>query len=117
MHVAAMVLAATDEALVPATPAAGVAARRPALPWEQSPDSLPAAPQAPAPAATAAPDEAAPTPLAIELSLVQHNPEPYRLPSYSTDNGRHEPAAEDPTRRLRLQARLVQPARLGGWTG
>ncbi len=114
VHVAALVLAATDETLPPATTAAAAAVRRPPLPWEQSPDSLRANPQEPAvPAA----GEAAPAPLAVELSLIQHNPEPYRFPSYSTDNGRHEPAADDPTRRLRLQARLVQPGRLGGWAG
>ena len=113
VHVAALVLAATDETLLPATTAAEVAARRPALPWEQSLDSLLANPNAPATPAAAS--EAAQAPLAVELSLVQHNPEPYRFPSYSTDNGRHEPVTDDPTRRLRLQARLVQPGRLGGW--
>ncbi|HEX3714366.1 MAG TPA: DEAD/DEAH box helicase [Trebonia sp.] len=111
VHVAALVLAATDETLLPATTVAGDVARRSALPWEQSLDSLLAAPQ---PAAAPA-DAVATAPLAVELSLVQHTPEPYRYPSYATDNGRHEPLAEDPTRRLRLQARLVQPGRLGGW--
>src|SRR5262249_48266691 len=43
-HVAALVLAATDETLLPATTAAGIAARRSPLPWEQSLDSLLAAP-------------------------------------------------------------------------
>ena len=47
VHVAALVLAATDETLLPATTAAGITARRSALPWEQSLDSLLAAPQAP----------------------------------------------------------------------
>ncbi len=42
-------------------------------------------------------------------------PEPVRYPSYSTDNGRHEPPVEDPIRKTKLQARLVQPGRLGGW--
>jgi hypothetical protein len=113
VHVAALVLAATDETLLPATTVADAVARRSALPWEQSLDSLLATPQ---PAAAPAPGDIAPSaPLAVELSLVQHTPEPYRYPSYATDNGRHEPLAEDPTRKLRLQARLVQPGRLGGW--
>jgi SNF2-related domain/Helicase conserved C-terminal domain len=112
-HVAALVLAATDETLLPATTAAEAAARRSALPWEQSLDSLLAAPQAPAPAPSG--DVAAAAPLAVELSLVQHTTEPFRFPSYATDNGRHEPTVEDPTRKLKLQARLVQPGRLGGW--
>src|ERR1700744_768664 len=113
VHVAALVLAATDETLLPATTVADAVARRSALPWEQSLDSLLATPQ---PAAAPAPGDVTPSaPLAVELSLVQHTPEPYRYPSYATDNGRHEPLAEDPTRKLKLQARLVQPGRLGGW--
>ena len=112
VHVAALVLAATDETLLPATTAA--AARRSALPWEQSLDSLLAVPQGPAaPADSAA--ETAQAPLAVELSLVPVAPEPVRHLSYSTDNGRYDPPAEDATRKLRLQARLVQPGRLGGW--
>jgi len=113
VHVAALVLAATDETLLPATTAAEAAARRSALPWEQALDSPQAAPQAPAPPPPT--DGTADAPLAIELSLVQHTTEPFRYPSYATDNGRHEPTAEDPTRKLKLQARLVQPGRLGGW--
>ena len=35
--------------------------------------------------------------------------------SYSTDNGLHEPPVDDAIRRFKLQARLVQPGRLGGW--
>src|SRR5580692_8911186 len=46
VHVAALVLAATDETLLPGTAADGTVARRSALPWEQSLDSLLAAPQA-----------------------------------------------------------------------
>jgi superfamily II DNA or RNA helicase len=111
VHVAALVLAATDETLLPATTVAESVARRSALPWEQSLDSLLAAPQAP----EAPPDPASGAPLAVELSLVQNNPEPFRYASYATDNGRHEPTAEDPVRKLKLQARLVQPGRLGGW--
>src|SRR5262249_9594441 len=48
-------------------------------------------------------------------SLIQVTPEPVRYPSYSTDNGRHEPPVEDPIRKMKLQARLVQPGRVGGW--
>src|SRR6201996_4741508 len=46
VHVAALVLAATDETLLPSSTAAGTTARRSALPWEQSLDSLLASPQA-----------------------------------------------------------------------
>ncbi|HEX7159868.1 MAG TPA: DEAD/DEAH box helicase [Trebonia sp.] len=113
VHVAALVLAATDETLLPAPTAAGITARRSALPWEQSLDSLLANQQAHG--ASVNGDAAAGAPLAVELSLVQSTPEPFRYPSYSTDNGRHEPAAADATRRFKLQARLVQPGRLGGW--
>jgi hypothetical protein len=110
VHVAALVLAATDETLLPATAADGSATRRSALPWEQSLDSLLAAPQARA----AAGGDAASATLAVELSLVRNTPERVRL-SYSTDNGLHEPPVDDATRRFKLQARLVQPGRLGGW--
>jgi superfamily II DNA or RNA helicase len=113
VHVAALVLAATDETLLPGPTVAGAGARRSALPWEQSLDSLLAAPQARA--ASAASEVPANAALAVELSLVQVAPEPVRYPSYSTDNGRHEPPVEDPIRKLKLQARLVQPGRLGGW--
>ena len=112
VHVAALVLAATDETLLPAAEAPGTAARRSALPWEQSLDSLLAAPQARGAAGGA--DLAASAPLAVELSLVRNTPERGR-PSYSTDNGLHEPPADDAIRRFKLQARLVQPGRLGGW--
>ena len=114
VHVAALVLAATDETLLPASTAARVtAARRSALPWEQSLESLLAAP--PAHGTQPASDVPANAHLAVELSLVQNTPEPFRYPSYSTDNGRYEPPAEDATRKFKLQARLVQPGRLGGW--
>src|ERR1700761_4917568 len=46
VHVAALVLAATDETLLPSSAPAGITARRSALPWEQSLDSLLASPQA-----------------------------------------------------------------------
>src|SRR3984957_13121806 len=45
VHVAALVLAATDETLLPAATAVGITARRSALPWEQSLESLLATPQ------------------------------------------------------------------------
>jgi superfamily II DNA or RNA helicase len=110
VHVAALVLAATDEALQPA--AASVAsARRSTLPWEQSLDSLlgtPAETEPPADAASAL------APLAVELSLVQNSSETSRYPSYST-HVRQQQLADDATRKLKLQARLVQPGRLGGW--
>ncbi|HEY0933747.1 MAG TPA: hypothetical protein VGD91_08395, partial [Trebonia sp.] len=114
VHVAALVLAATDETLLPATTAAAAVARRSALPWEQSLDSLltvPASPAAPADNAEITPQ----APLAVELSLVQTGHEPVRHVSYSTDNGGYEPPAEDAIRKIRLQARLVQPGRLSGW--
>src|ERR1700756_2333285 len=111
VHVAALVLAATDETLLPSSTAAGITARRSALPWEQSLDSLLASPQARD--TSPAKDVTANAPLAVELSLVQNTPDPFRSPSYSTDNGRHEPPAEDSIRKLKLQARLVQPGRLG----
>src|SRR3984957_21085078 len=87
VHVAALVLAATDETLLSAPTAAGTTARRSTLPWEQSLESLLATPQVRA--GSAAGDVTANAPLAIELSLVQHTPEPFRYPSYSTDNARH----------------------------
>src|SRR6202034_2337392 len=113
VHVAALVLAAADETLLSAPTAGGTTGRRSPLPWEQSLDSLLATPQVSA--ASAAGDATENAPLAVELSLVQNTPEPFRYPSYSTDNGRHEPVVEDATRKFKLQARLVQPGRLGGW--
>jgi superfamily II DNA or RNA helicase len=112
VHVAALVLAATDETLLPAAEGHGIAARRSGLPWEQSLDSLLAAPQARG--AAGGGDSAASASLAVELSLVRNAPERGR-PSYSTDNGLHEPPVDDAIRRFKLQARLVQPGRLGGW--
>src|ERR1700742_45632 len=84
VHVAALVLAATDETLQPAPTAAGITARRSPLPWEQSLDSLLANQQARD--ASANGDATAGAALAVELSLVQNTPEPFRYPSYSTDN-------------------------------
>jgi hypothetical protein len=108
-HVAALVLAATDDALLPASTAG---ARRSTLPWEQSLDSLLGTPAgATEPTADVA---AALAPLAVELSLVQNSSENSRYPSYST-HVRQQQLADDATRKLKLQARLVQPGRLGGW--
>src|ERR1700758_1358751 len=45
VHVAALVLAATDETLLPSSAPGGITARRSPLPWEQSLDSLLASPQ------------------------------------------------------------------------
>jgi hypothetical protein len=113
VHVAALVLAATDQTLLPATMPDGSSARRSALPWEQSLDSLLGVTQGPdEPPA----DEAtAIAPLAVELSLIQNTPEPIRSPVYSSYNGRNEQPGEDSARKYKLQARLVQPGRLGGW--
>jgi hypothetical protein len=111
VHVAALVLAATDDTLLPATASAGGTARRSTLPWEQSLDSLLGTPQETEPPAEAA---TALAPLAVELSLVQNSSETSRYPSYST-HVRQQQLADDATRKLKLQARLVQPGRLGGW--
>ena len=112
VHVAALVLAATDETLLPASAQAGGTARRSTLPWEQSLDSLLGTPQGnSAPPADEAPAIA---PLAVELSLVQNTSDNSRYPSYSTQV-RQQQMADDATRKLKLQARLVQPGRVGGW--
>ena len=103
-HVAALVIAATDETALP-PPAT---ARRSKLPWEQSLDSLLATPRITD--GDAAGDVE--TPLGIELSLVPNTPDPARHAAYYA---RHDPAADDPARRLKLQARVVQRGRSGGW--
>jgi SNF2-related domain/Helicase conserved C-terminal domain len=112
VHVAALVLAATDENLMPTAAPNGGTARRSKLPWEQSLDSLLATPHVRTDAETPAATVTAP--LAIELSLAPNAPEPVRVP-YAQSNGRYEPPVEDPIRKVKLQARLVQPGRLGGW--
>ncbi len=111
VHVAALVLAATDDTLLSATKSGGGAARRSTLPWEQSLDSLLGTPRETEPLADVA---SALAPLAVELSLVQNSSETSRYPSYST-HVRQQQLADDATRKLKLQARLVQPGRLGGW--
>src|SRR5580693_9785967 len=112
VHVAALVLAATDDTLLPAAASAGGTARRSTLPWEQSLDSLLGTPQGNS--APPADETPAIAPLAVELSLVQNTSENSRYPSYST-HVRQQQLADDATRKLKLQARLVQPGRLGGW--
>jgi superfamily II DNA or RNA helicase len=113
VHVAALVLAATDETLLPATTTGGATARRSSLPWEQSLGSLLAIPDTAAPA----PPGDAPTmaPLAVELSLAQNTPETIRYAGYRSYGNSRETATDDATRKLKLQARLVQPGRLGSW--
>jgi superfamily II DNA or RNA helicase len=111
-HVAALVIAATDEALQPERESGVPASRRSTLPWEQSLDSLLGTPRP----ADAADDEGAEpggtgAPLAIELSLVPNTPEP--ASRYAAYYGRQE--ADDGTSRLRLQARLVTRGRSGAW--
>jgi len=113
VHVAALVLAATDETLLPAATSASGTARRSSLPWEQSLGSLLGTPDATTtPAVVGAPAAA---PLAVELSLVQNTPEPTRYNGYSSYGNRRESSTDDATRKLKLQARLVQPGRVGGW--
>lgn len=108
-HVAALVIAATDETLQPEREPA---ARRSTLPWEQSLDSLLGTPRS---AETEDEADAGPgdmgAPLAIELSLVPNTPEPGAR--YAAYYARQEP--DDGTSRLRLQARLVTRGRSGAW--
>ncbi|HEX4829918.1 MAG TPA: DEAD/DEAH box helicase [Trebonia sp.] len=126
-HVAALVVAATDESV---TPAAGPerSRRRSSLPWEQSLDSLLDATRAPAlPGLDDAPDGDDATRLAIELSLVRQpdqRPGPYpgsRLaPSYETvinggPGGRTGRVPAPEPDRMRLQARIVQMGRNRTW--
>ncbi|MGH3214520.1 MAG: hypothetical protein ACRDL9_08085, partial [Trebonia sp.] len=111
-HVAALVIAATDETLQPERESGAPAARRSTLPWEQSLDSLLGTPR---PAGMADDADAGPAEtgasLAIELSLVPNTPEPAtRYAAYYT---RQEP--DDGTGRLRLRARLVTRGRSGAW--
>ena len=106
-HVVALVMAATDETLQPVREPA---ARRSTLPWEQSLDSLLGTPRTAAGGGRAGDDG---TPLAIELSLVQNPPEP--ATRYAAYYARQEAGADDGTRRLKLQARLVTRGRGGGW--
>src|SRR5215469_158480 len=105
-HVAALILAATDETLMPEPEPVP---RRSALPWEQSLDSLLGTPRPPADADGEA--GVAGAPLAIELSLVPNAPQP--ATRYGAYYGRQEP--DEPAGGLRLQARLVTRGRSGAW--
>ena len=105
-HVAALVIAATDETLQPER---GPVTRRSTLPWEQSLDSLLGTPRPPVTADGE--DGAAGAPLAIELSLVPNAAEP--ATRYAAYYARREP--DDGTARLKLQARLVTRGRSGAW--
>jgi superfamily II DNA or RNA helicase len=101
VHVAALFIAATQEAASPPpTPVAAPAT----LPWEQSLNSLLGTGGDTAPRAAFAPDGA--VPLAVELSLVPDSPDPTEY-----QNGR----APSSTPRVRLQARLVQLGKSGKW--
>jgi superfamily II DNA or RNA helicase len=110
-HVAALVIAATHESAVPAPEQERQ--RRPSkLPWEQSLDSLLAETRSPMQPPGLDTESAADTRLAIELSLVrpaEHNSR--YAPSGGARAVRRGP---EPTR-LRLQARIVQTGRNGGW--
>jgi superfamily II DNA or RNA helicase len=86
IHVAALFLAATDEV---AMPAPKPVTRPSVLPWEQSLDSLLAGADASTSGAAGALSGG--SPLAVELSLAEDGP------------------------RLKLQARLVQQGKNGGW--
>ncbi|HEY7261828.1 MAG TPA: DEAD/DEAH box helicase [Trebonia sp.] len=105
-HVAALILAATDETLMPEPEPVP---RRSALPWEQSLDSLLGTPRPPADADGEA--GVAGAPLAVELSLVPNAPQP--ATRYGAYYGRQEP--DEPASGLRLQARLVTRGRSGAW--
>jgi superfamily II DNA or RNA helicase len=129
-HVAALVVTATDDSVAPSS--LDGARRRSNLPWEESLDSLLAATRSPAPASPEDVHADGQTRLAIELALVRQ-PEPH---SSGYVNGRYIPAvtfssraagiAGSPARaggrgpaaepaRVRLQARIVQMGRSGGW--
>jgi superfamily II DNA or RNA helicase len=112
-HVAALVIAATDESATP-MPLPGGPRRHSSLPWEESLDSLLAASRSPAlPGLDDVSDDVS-TRLAIELSLVRQ-PE-QRASAYPGSRylpGSRSTAPEPP--RMRLQARIVQTGRNGGW--
>jgi superfamily II DNA or RNA helicase len=112
-HVAALVVAATDESAAP-SPNRDASRRHSSLPWEESLDSLLAATRSPAlPGLDDVSDDVS-TRLAIELSLTRQ-PE-QRASAYP--GSRYVPggrgAAPEPSR-MRLQARIVQTGRNGGW--
>ncbi len=112
-HVAALVVAAIDESAVPAPPA-GRPRRHSSLPWEESLNSLLDATRSAAlPGLDEVPDDAS-TRLAIELSLIRQPDQ--RASAYPGSRylpGARKTAPEPP--RMRLQARIVQTGRNGGW--
>jgi superfamily II DNA or RNA helicase len=112
-HVAALVVAATDESAAP-SPNRDASRRHSSLPWEESLDSLLAATRSPAlPGLDEVPDDVS-TRLAIELSLArqpEQRASPYPGSRY-VPGGRG--ATPEPSR-MRLQARIVQTGRNGGW--
>src|SRR5712691_735259 len=109
-HVAALVRAAADESAVPAAEAAGQ--RRPSkLPWEQSLDSLLAETRSPVMPGLDT-ETAAEARLAIELSLVRPTEHNSR---YAPNGGARAVGRGPEPARLRLQARIVQTGRNGGW--
>ena len=117
VHVAALVLAATDETLLPATAQAGApTARRSTLPWEQSLDSLLATPQTGghrAPTRTPVPRSA---PLAVELSLVPNTPEPAATPATPpTTAGRSRRRRRHPQAQAPGPAGAAAAASAAGW--
>jgi superfamily II DNA or RNA helicase len=109
-HVAALVIAATHESAVPA-PEQDRQRRPSKLPWEQSLDSLLAETSSPA-AGDLDGDYAAETRLAIELSLVRPAEHNVR---YAPHGGARAISRGAEQARLRLQARIVQTGRNGGW--
>jgi superfamily II DNA or RNA helicase len=122
-HVAALVVAATDESVTPAQQPERPR-RHSRLPWEESLDSLLAATRAPAlPGLDAQADTG--TKLAIELTLVRQ-PEPraaaysnVRYATFGAGAGLHgvstRSTGQPEPSRMRLQARIVQTGRSGGW--
>jgi superfamily II DNA or RNA helicase len=112
-HVAALVVAATDESAAP-VPHRDSPRRHSSLPWEESLDSLLAATRAPAlPGLDEASDDVS-TRLAIELSLARQADQ--RATAYPGSRylpGGRGAVPEQP--RMRLQARIVQTGRNGGW--
>jgi superfamily II DNA or RNA helicase len=111
-HVAALVVAATDESAGAAVQP-GRSLRHSSLPWEESLNTLLAAARSPALPGLDDIDDDISTRLAIELSLVR---QPERATAYP--GSRHLPgsrgSAPEPPR-MRLQARIVQTGRNGGW--
>jgi superfamily II DNA or RNA helicase len=120
-HVAALVANATDESAASAGQLA--VPRRSSLPWEESLDSLLAATSSAGPPGLADAADDAATRLAIELSLVRHleqrageHPGSRHVASYGGAGGHGGIRGAAPERPLmRLQARIVQLGRSGGW--